>query len=216
MLEIDKEITKNNEKLENIDLSLLLRPAVDIRPDAARHCVQKQDHGLDVALDNELISLAGPALEKSIPVYIDMTICNVNRAGGTLLSHEVTNHYRMLGLPSDTIHVKFPRSYEPAEGSQGGDKAQAPFEHTPSLLGAWSVELHSAIRGEHDSPIDDMALPRRLAIGLKPVRRNQRFMSFAKLDYQHCLLHAGSYSAGLRAPTLALSFLEAEAVDKFL
>ncbi|XP_031391679.1 glutamate synthase 1 [NADH], chloroplastic isoform X1 [Punica granatum] len=107
MLEVDKEVTKNNEKLENIDLSLLLRPAADIRPDAAQHCVQKQDHGLDMALDNELISLSGPALEKSVPVYIEMPICNVNRAVGTMLSHEVTRRYGMAGLPSDTIHAKF-------------------------------------------------------------------------------------------------------------
>ncbi|KAK4795794.1 hypothetical protein SAY86_028120 [Trapa natans] len=107
MLEVDREVTQNNEKLENIDLSLLLRPAADIRPDAAQYCVHKQDHGLDMALDKELIPLSGPALEKSMPVYIEMPICNVNRAVGTMLSHEVTKRYKMAGLPSDTIHVKF-------------------------------------------------------------------------------------------------------------
>ncbi|KAK4793540.1 hypothetical protein SAY86_023975 [Trapa natans] len=107
MLEVDKEVTKNNEKLENIDLSLLLRPAADIRPDAAQHCVQKQDHGLDMTLDKELISLSGPALEKSMHVYIELPIFNVNRAAGTMLSHEVTKRYKLAGLSPDTIHVKF-------------------------------------------------------------------------------------------------------------
>ena len=65
MLELDKEVTKNNEKLKNIDLSLLLRPAADIRPDAAQYCVQKQDHGLDMALDQRLIALSEAALDKS-------------------------------------------------------------------------------------------------------------------------------------------------------
>ncbi|XP_065868059.1 glutamate synthase 1 [NADH], chloroplastic isoform X1 [Euphorbia lathyris] len=106
MLEVDKEVVKNNEKLENIDLSLLLRPAADIRPDAAQYCVQKQDHGLDMALDLKLISLAHPALEKGFPVYIDTSVRNVNRAVGTMLSHEVTKRYHMAGLPADTIHVK--------------------------------------------------------------------------------------------------------------
>uniref|UniRef100_UPI001CB90AE2 glutamate synthase 1 [NADH], chloroplastic n=1 Tax=Erigeron canadensis TaxID=72917 RepID=UPI001CB90AE2 len=106
MLEVDKEVTKNNEKLKNIDLSLLLRPAADIRPNAAQTCVEKQDHGLDMALDQRLITLAKPALEKGLPVYIESPICNVNRAVGTMLSHEVTKRYHLPGLPTDTIHIK--------------------------------------------------------------------------------------------------------------
>ncbi|KAL4557008.1 hypothetical protein LXL04_035178 [Taraxacum kok-saghyz] len=106
MLEVDKELTKTNEKLKNIDLSLLLRPAADIRSDAAQTCVQKQDHGLDMALDQRLITLAKPALEKGLPVYIESPICNVNRAVGTMLSHEVTKRYHLPGLPADTIHIK--------------------------------------------------------------------------------------------------------------
>ncbi|XP_043718284.1 glutamate synthase 1 [NADH], chloroplastic [Telopea speciosissima] len=107
MLEVDKEVIRNNEKLENIDLSLLLRPASDIRPEAAQYCIQKQDHGLDMALDQKLLSLSKSALEKGLPVYIEMPIQNVNRAVGTMLSHEVTKRYHMAGLPADTIHIKF-------------------------------------------------------------------------------------------------------------
>lgn len=106
MLELDKDLTKNNDKLKNIDLSLLLRPAADIRPEAAQYCVQKQDHGLDMALDNNLIALSKAALERSLPVYIETPICNVNRAVGTMLSHEVTKRYHLTGLPADTIHIK--------------------------------------------------------------------------------------------------------------
>lgn len=107
VLEVDKEVAWQNEKLENIDLSLLLRPAADLRPEAAQYCVQKQDHGLDMALDQKLIALSKSALEKSIPVYIETPIINVNRAVGTMLSHEVTKRYHMAGLPSETIHIKF-------------------------------------------------------------------------------------------------------------
>ncbi|KAJ6411039.1 hypothetical protein OIU84_007733 [Salix udensis] len=106
MLEVDKEVVKSNEKLENIDLSLLLRPAADIRPEAAQYCVQKQDHGLDMALDQKLIKFSEAALEKGLPVYIETPICNVNRAVGTMLSHEVTKRYHLAGLPADTIHIK--------------------------------------------------------------------------------------------------------------
>ncbi|XP_062148767.1 glutamate synthase [NADH], amyloplastic isoform X1 [Alnus glutinosa] len=107
VLEVDKEVTRNNEKLENIDLSLLLRPAAELRPEAAQYCVQKQDHGLDTALDQKLIPLSKAALEKGLPVYIETPICNENRAVGTMLSHEVTKRYQMAGLPLDTIHIKF-------------------------------------------------------------------------------------------------------------
>nr|GMC64767.1 glutamate synthase 1 [NADH], chloroplastic isoform X1 [Ipomoea batatas] len=106
MLELDKDLVKDNEKLKNIDLSLLLQPAIDIRPEAAQYCVQKQDHGLDMALDNKLIALSTSALERSLPVYIESPIINVNRAVGTMLSHEVTKRYHLDGLPADTIHIK--------------------------------------------------------------------------------------------------------------
>ncbi|KAF5191488.1 Glutamate synthase [NADH], amyloplastic [Thalictrum thalictroides] len=106
MLEVDGEVVKNNEKLENIDLSLLLKPAADIRPEAAQYCIQKQDHGLDMALDQKIISLSAAALEKGFPVYVEMPIRNVNRAVGTMLSHEVTKRYHLAGLPADTIHIK--------------------------------------------------------------------------------------------------------------
>ncbi|XP_038993737.1 glutamate synthase [NADH], amyloplastic-like isoform X3 [Hibiscus syriacus] len=106
MLEVDKEVLGSNEKLQNIDLSLLLRPAADIRPEAAQYCIQKQDHGLDMALDQRLIKLSTAALEKGLPVYIETPICNVNRAVGTMLSHEVTKRYYLAGLPAGTIHIK--------------------------------------------------------------------------------------------------------------
>ncbi|KAH7854688.1 hypothetical protein Vadar_016798 [Vaccinium darrowii] len=106
MLEMDKEVAEGNEKLRNIDLSLLLKPAADIRKDAAQYCVQEQDHGLEMALDNKLITLSEAALEKGLPVYIETPIRNVNRTVGTMLSHEVTKRYHMMGLPADTIHIK--------------------------------------------------------------------------------------------------------------
>ncbi|XP_074281679.1 glutamate synthase 1 [NADH], chloroplastic-like [Silene latifolia] len=106
MLEVDKIVTHSNEKLKNIDLSLLLTPASSIRPGAAQHCIQKQDHGLDMALDNELISLSKAALDRALPVRIETLIRNTNRAVGTMLSHEVTKRYHAEGLPMDTIHIK--------------------------------------------------------------------------------------------------------------
>ena len=73
---------------------------------AKRH-VDKQDHGLDKALDNRLIELAQPALLKREKVTIDMPIRNINRTAGTMLSGEVAKRYGNEGLPDDTIHVRF-------------------------------------------------------------------------------------------------------------
>ncbi len=69
------------------------------------HCSLTQDHGLDKALDNELIALAEPALERGEPVRAQVAIRNVNRTVGTMLGHEVTKRYRGEGLPDGTIDI---------------------------------------------------------------------------------------------------------------
>nr|WP_188782966.1 glutamate synthase large subunit [Nocardioides phosphati] len=66
-----------------------------------------QDHGLDKALDNELIALAKPALESGEKVTAQLTVSNVNRTVGTMLGHEVTKRYKGAGLPDDTIDISF-------------------------------------------------------------------------------------------------------------
>ena len=75
--------------------------------EVARCNVEKQDHGLDKALDHRLVELAQPALERREKVTIEMPIRNVNRTVGTMLSSEVARRYGHAGLPDDTIHVKF-------------------------------------------------------------------------------------------------------------
>ncbi|HSU02052.1 MAG TPA: glutamate synthase-related protein, partial [Nocardioides sp.] len=66
-----------------------------------------QDHGLDKALDNELIAIAAPALESGEPVRAQVAIRNVNRTVGTMLGHEVTKRHRGEGLPEGTIDITF-------------------------------------------------------------------------------------------------------------
>ena len=72
-----------------------------------RRCTKTQDHGLEKAMDNDLIRLAAPALEHQEPVRIERPIINGNRTVGTLLGHELTKRYGGLGLPDDTIDVTF-------------------------------------------------------------------------------------------------------------
>ncbi|WP_136519846.1 MULTISPECIES: glutamate synthase large subunit [Cellulomonas] len=75
------------------------------KPGSALHHVKEQDHGLSRALDNQLIALAGDALERAEPVRIDLPVRNVNRTVGTMLGHHVTKRYGGAGLPDDTIDV---------------------------------------------------------------------------------------------------------------
>ncbi len=67
---------------------------------------EKQDHGLEKALDHRLIELAQPALARAEAVKIEMPIRNVNRTVGTMLSSEVARKYGNSGLDNDTIHIK--------------------------------------------------------------------------------------------------------------
>ena len=64
-----------------------------------------QDHGLDEALDQQLIELAQPAIEDAHHVSIDLPVRNVNRTVGTLLGHEVTKKWKGAGLPDGTIAI---------------------------------------------------------------------------------------------------------------
>jgi len=75
--------------------------------DQSLRCTGQQDHGLDKALDNELIALAAPALESGEPVRAQLAVRNVNRTVGTMLGHEVTKRYRGEGLPEGTIDLTF-------------------------------------------------------------------------------------------------------------
>jgi glutamate synthase (NADPH/NADH) large chain len=72
---------------------------------ARRHCEQ-QAHGLEKALDNRLIELAQPALERGEKVTIDIPIRNINRTVGTMLSYQIARRYGHEGLPDDTIHIR--------------------------------------------------------------------------------------------------------------
>ncbi|MFZ9041040.1 MAG: glutamate synthase large subunit [Ilumatobacteraceae bacterium] len=66
-----------------------------------------QDHGLDEALDQEIIGQARDAIDHARPVRLSMPIRNVNRTVGTLLGHEVTKVWKGEGLPDGTIDLTF-------------------------------------------------------------------------------------------------------------
>jgi len=91
-------------KARNIDLTQILHKP-DVGPDEPLHCIESQDHGLDTALDNQLIELAKDAIAHEKAVEINLPIRNVNRTVGTMLSAEVSRHHGAEGLPPNTVKV---------------------------------------------------------------------------------------------------------------
>jgi glutamate synthase (ferredoxin) len=93
-------------KAGGVDLRDLLRePAAPA--DAPRRCVRGQSHGLDTALDHQLIARCAPALEARQRVDLALPIRNSDRAAGTMLGYEVTRRHGGSGLPDDTIRIRF-------------------------------------------------------------------------------------------------------------
>jgi len=104
LLEPNKEILP--WKAKDMDFSrILYKPFV--HKDVIIHSAVKQDHGLDKILDLQLIELAKPAIEKGIPVKINLNLKNNNRTTGAMLSGEICRIYGERGLAEETIHCKF-------------------------------------------------------------------------------------------------------------
>ena len=93
-------------KSDGIDLSNVLMQPGPV-PGTILHQTIEQNHELEKALDNKLIEMAEPALERKEPVRIEMPIRNVNRTLGTMVGYEITRRYGAEGLPDDTIDMTF-------------------------------------------------------------------------------------------------------------
>ncbi len=94
-------------KAKGLDYSAILyQPPMG--PEVGRYCQIPQNHGLENALDNQvLLDLAAPALERREKVKAKLDIRNTNRVVGTILGGEVTRRFGPQGLPEDTIHFHF-------------------------------------------------------------------------------------------------------------
>jgi glutamate synthase (NADPH/NADH) large chain len=92
-------------KAGGIDLSRILHQ-VPLGDSPSLGWSETQDHGLDKALDRELIAAATLALDKREPVVIERKVINVNRTVGAMLSGEVARRFGHSGLPDNTIKIK--------------------------------------------------------------------------------------------------------------
>ncbi|WP_203794516.1 glutamate synthase large subunit, partial [Actinoplanes derwentensis] len=89
-------------KAKGLDLAPVLY-VPELPEGAARRGIVAQDHGLEHALDNQLIALAQPALTDGEPVRAELVATNDQRSVGAMLGGEVSRRYGGNGLPDDTI-----------------------------------------------------------------------------------------------------------------
>jgi len=91
-------------KAQGLDFSRVLHKP-EAAPGIGIFHTENQEHGLDRALDNELIAQSREALDNKTPVKIDLPVRNTNRTVGAMLSGEVARRYGHAGLPEDTISI---------------------------------------------------------------------------------------------------------------
>ena len=72
-----------------------------------RHHSVSQDHGLDEALDTQLLKQCKQAIEEGTPIVIESPISNVNRTVGTMLGSALTKKWGGAGLADNTIQLRF-------------------------------------------------------------------------------------------------------------
>jgi glutamate synthase (ferredoxin) len=94
-------------KARGFDFSnVLYQP--DAGPEVGRHHQIAQDHGFDKSLDvTTLLPLCRPAIERGEKVSAELPIRNVNRVVGTITGSEITRKWGAVGLPADTIQIRF-------------------------------------------------------------------------------------------------------------
>ena len=92
-------------KAKGLDLTNILHKA-DVPPHVNIRHTTRQDHGLEKALDNELIKRCKSAIEDKTAVKFEIPIKNTNRTVGTMLSSEIARRYGLAGLPDNTIQIK--------------------------------------------------------------------------------------------------------------
>jgi glutamate synthase (NADPH/NADH) large chain len=101
---IDMKKALHHWKAQGVDLGKLLHQ-VPLGDGPSLNWTGVQHHGLEAALDNELISASADALIEGKTVRIEREVINVNRTVGAMLSGEVAKRYGHAGLPDNTIHV---------------------------------------------------------------------------------------------------------------
>ncbi|HSG55306.1 MAG TPA: glutamate synthase subunit alpha, partial [Paracoccaceae bacterium] len=103
---IDMRRVDRHWKAAGIDLTRLLTK-IEVPAGKQLHHTETQDHGLENALDNQIIQAARPALDHGETLVLDFPIRNVNRTVGAMLSGEIARKFGHAGLKTDQLRVNF-------------------------------------------------------------------------------------------------------------
>ncbi len=103
---IDMNRAIRHWKASGVDLSKLLH-TVELEEGKSLYHTEGQNHGLEKALDVELIKAAAPAIHEGKVLSLESPICNVNRTVGTMLSGEIAKAHGHKGLDVDQLRITF-------------------------------------------------------------------------------------------------------------
>ncbi len=103
---LDVKHAVNHWKAQGLDIEPILVTPQNPYQQTRHHSVS-QDHGLDEALDTQLLKQCAQAIEEGTPIVIDSPISNVNRTVGTMLGSAVTKKWGGVGLADNTIELRF-------------------------------------------------------------------------------------------------------------
>jgi len=103
---LDMSPALDHWKAYGIDLSRILY-SIPSQDQKSLRNTDRQDHGLERALDHTLIADARAALETGQAVRGEYALRNINRTVGAMLSGEVAKRYGHAGLPDGTIALTF-------------------------------------------------------------------------------------------------------------
>jgi glutamate synthase (NADPH/NADH) large chain len=116
LLKVNREIAY--WKYRDLDLRPLLYKE-PVGEEIGQYKKVVQDHGIDHVLDRQLITHAQPALLTARAVNAVFPIKNTDRAVGTMLSYEISKHWKGDGLPDATIRYHFQGSAGQSFGAFG-------------------------------------------------------------------------------------------------
>ncbi len=104
---LDPKKAVDHYKAQGLDFSKIFhRP--DPGPGVAVRKMRDQEHGIESSLDvTTLLPACMPALERGVPVALELPIRNINRTVGTILGSELTRRHGGAGLADDTIQLAF-------------------------------------------------------------------------------------------------------------
>ena len=101
---LDAARAVNHWKAARLDLSTILDAPSSVTGIVTR-CTTTQDHGLDMALDQQIIPQMAATLVSGEPVEIAIAITNRDRSVGALTGYEITKRFGGNSLPDDTVQI---------------------------------------------------------------------------------------------------------------